>query len=83
MRRILLASLLFLLVLGAALFATASYLLHDEQFLKARLHALVLKTTGRELAIDGLLRLEFGAESTVEARGIRLQNAAWRKVTKC
>jgi uncharacterized protein involved in outer membrane biogenesis len=77
MRRILLVSLLFLIVLGAALFATAGYLLHDEQFLKARLHALVLNATGRELAIDGPLRLELGAESTIEAQGIRLQNAAW------
>ncbi|RPH95366.1 MAG: hypothetical protein EHM68_12750, partial [Lysobacterales bacterium] len=42
-----------------------------------RLHALVLNATGRELAIDGPLRLDLGSASTIEARGIRLQNAAW------
>jgi uncharacterized protein involved in outer membrane biogenesis len=77
MRRALLISFLSLLVLGAALFVAGWYLLQDEDFLRARLHALVLKQTGRELAVDGPLRLDLGAESTVEARGIRLQNAAW------
>ncbi|MCU0989123.1 MAG: AsmA family protein [Xanthomonadales bacterium] len=77
MRRFLLLSLLSLIVLGAALLATGWYLLQDEDFLKARLHALVLQQTGRELAIDGPLRLDLGSESTIEARGIRLQNAAW------
>ena len=76
MRRFLLICLSFLLALGVVL-AAGWYLLHDEGFLKARLHALALKRTGRELVIDGPLRLDLGPESTLEAHGIRLQNATW------
>jgi uncharacterized protein involved in outer membrane biogenesis len=77
MRRVLLIVCLSLFVVAAAVFAGAAYLLHNETFLKARLRALVLDRTGRALAIDGPLQVDLGAESTLEARGVRLQNADW------
>jgi AsmA family protein len=76
MRRFLLICLFCLFVLGAAL-AAAWFLLQDEEFLEARLRALVLSKTGRDLAIDGALHLDLGPESIIEVHGIRLQNAAW------
>ncbi|MGK2925720.1 MAG: AsmA family protein [Lysobacterales bacterium] len=77
MRRTLWILFLALLGVGSILFAAGWYLLQDEEFLKTRLHAVVLKQTGRELAIDGPLRLDLAPETTIEAHGIRLQNAAW------
>ena len=52
MGRILLRLVLALVVLTAVTAGIAWYLLHDEDFLKARLSAFVLDRTGRELTVD-------------------------------
>jgi uncharacterized protein involved in outer membrane biogenesis len=77
MRRLLLISLTLLIVLVAVGAGIGWYLINDEAFLKSRLNAYVLKETGRQLSVDGPLRLIPGRETTVEAEGIRLSNAAW------
>ena len=77
MRRILLALVALVVVLIAIAAGIAWYATQNESFLKSQIHALVLKKTGRELAIDGLLRLDLGRETSVEAEGIRFANAAW------
>jgi uncharacterized protein involved in outer membrane biogenesis len=77
MRRILRVSLLFLVLIAAIGAAVAWYLLHDEDFLKARLSAFVLDRTGRELTVDGALSLDLGRQTTIEAHGIRFENAPW------
>ena len=61
-----------------AVVATGWYLAHNEAFLKARLSEFVLAKTGRELHVDGALLLDLGRETTIDAQGIRFQNAAWR-----
>jgi len=77
MRRFLLILLLSICVLASLVTGAAWYLLKDEAFLKQRLSAFVLQRTGRELALDGPLRLTLGRTTTFDARNIRLQNAAW------
>ena len=77
MRRLLLTCLLALAILAALAVGLAAWLLQDEAFVKARLHAAVLNATGRELAIDGPLRIDPGMTTRIEAQGLRLQNAAW------
>lgn len=77
MRRILLALLALLLALAATAAGFVWYAAHSESFLKSRIHAFVLKKTGRELEIDGFLRLDLGRETSLEAEGIRFANADW------
>jgi uncharacterized protein involved in outer membrane biogenesis len=77
MRRILLLPLFVLALVTAIGAGIAWYLLHDEDFLKARLSAFVLDRTGRELTVDGTLSLDLGRQTTIEARGVRFENAAW------
>jgi uncharacterized protein involved in outer membrane biogenesis len=77
MRRILLALLALVVALIAIAAGFAWYATQNESFLKSQIHAFVLKQTGRELEIDGLLRLDLGRETTLEAEGIRFANAAW------
>jgi uncharacterized protein involved in outer membrane biogenesis len=77
MRRLLLISLTLLIVLVAVGAGIGWYLINDEAFLKSRLNAYVLKETGRQLSVDGPLRLIPGRETTVEAEGIRFANAVW------
>ncbi len=77
MRRIFLIVILALAVLLIVTAATAWFLLRNESFLKSQLGNIVLKQTGRELAVDGSLRLDLGRETTLEAHGIRFQNAEW------
>lgn len=77
MRRFLLVSLLLLALVAVLGAGIGWYLLHDEDFLKARLRSFVLEETGRELSIEGPLRVALGRQSTVEVRGIRYPDAAW------
>jgi uncharacterized protein involved in outer membrane biogenesis len=77
MRRFLLITLMLLAVLAAVLGGTAWYLLHDEDFLKARLSAFVLDRTGRTLTVDGPLSIKPGRLTAIEAEGIRFANATW------
>ena len=51
-------------------------LISDEQY-KVWLSAAVQSATGRELAVDGPLSLQFGARINLEAQNIRLANAHW------
>jgi len=76
MRRLLLIFVVVLVALLAVAAGVAWYLLENEDFLKAKLSAFVLEKTGRELAIDGALQVDLGRDTTVEAAGIRLANAA-------
>ncbi len=68
---------LMLVALVVATIAAAWLLLHNEAFLKSQLADIVFRQTGRALTVKGLLRLDLGRETTLEARDIRLQNAAW------
>jgi hypothetical protein len=72
--------LIFVMVL-VALFAVAAgvvwYLLQDEDFLKGRLSAFVREQTGRDLVIEGALRVDLGRATRVEAENIRFANAEW------
>jgi len=77
MRRILLISFAILVLFAVAGAGIAWYLLNDQDFLKARLSAAVLDQTGRDLVVDGPLRLDLGRQTTIEARGIRFSNADW------
>ena len=77
MRRFLQNKLLLLAVLFAVVFGAAWYLLQNEAFLKSQFSAYVLKKTGRELTVDGSLHVGLGRETTLEAQGIRFQNATW------
>lgn len=77
MRRILLISLAALVLVIVTGAGVGWYLLHDEDFLKARLHSFVMKRTGRNLEIEGPLEIALGRQATVEARAIRFQNATW------
>lgn len=77
MRRFLLIALSLLIVLFAVGAGAAWYLLNDEAFLKSRLSTFVLGQTGRELHIDGILRVDPGLATSVEAEGIRFANADW------
>lgn len=73
-------SLIIVLALVALLIVTAAiawFLIRDESFLKSQLANIALEQTGRELSVDGPLRLDLGRETTIEAHGIRFQNAAW------
>jgi uncharacterized protein involved in outer membrane biogenesis len=77
MWRRLLILLLALVVAAAATVAIGWHLLQNEDFLKPRLAAFVLRETGRELAMDGPLRVHLGRETRIEASDLRLANAAW------
>jgi len=77
MRRILLSMLVLLVTLVALTAGLAWYATHNEAFLKSQVEAFVLRKTGRELRIDGALRLALGRETTVEAEGIHFANASW------
>jgi hypothetical protein len=77
MRRILLVVLVVLIVLVTITAGVAWYAVHDEAFLKSQLQALALKKTGRELRIDGPLRLGLGRKTTIEAEAVRFANAGW------
>ncbi len=77
MRKIFFTVVLTLLALAAVTTMTAWFLLRDEAFLKSRLADIVIKQTGRELRIKGLLRLELGRKITLEAQDLVLQNAEW------
>jgi len=77
MRRFLLIFLSLALALSALAVGVAWYLLHNETFLKSRLHSYILAQTGRELTVGQTLRLKIGRRLLVVAEDIRLQNAAW------
>jgi len=77
MRRFLKTSLLLVIAIAVIVAGLSWYLLHDEAFLKSRLSQYVLNQTGRELAVDGILRLDLGRVTTVQAEGIRFANADW------
>ncbi len=77
MRRYFLITVTILLVLITATVGVGWYLLHDEAFLKSHLSTFTLRQTGRELTIEGPLRLSLGRETTLEARDIRFANASW------
>jgi len=77
MRRFLLMFLMVLIALFAVAAGVAWYLLENEDFLKARLSAFVLEQTGRELAVEGKLRVDLGRATRVEAENIHFANAEW------
>jgi len=77
MRRFLLKFVVVLVALFAVTAGLPWYLLENEDFLKSRLQAWVLDQTGRELTIDGALRVDLGRDTSVEAAGLRLANASW------
>ena len=77
MRRFVLIALVLVLALILISAGTAWYLANDEAFLKSQLSKVVLEQTGRELAVDGPLTLDIGRQTSIEASGIRFQNAAW------
>ena len=66
-----------MLVLITATVGVGWYLLQDEAFLKSHLSTFTLRQTGRELTIEGPLRLSLGRETTLEARDIHFANASW------
>lgn len=77
MRRIFvigLGAILLLLVLTASV---ALYLVNDQAFIKQRLAAYALETTGRQLIVNGTLDLSLGLEASLEARDITFANADW------
>ena len=77
MRRYLLITVLVLAVLLIVTAGVAIYLLNDEAFLKSQLSSQTLKYTGRELTVNGPLRLGLGRVTTLEASDIHFANAAW------
>jgi len=77
MRRFILISLVTLVVLFAATVGVGWYLLQDEDFLKAQVSKLTLKYTGRELTFKGLLNLQLGGVTSLEARDVHFSNAEW------
>ena len=77
MRRLLLMFVVVLVALFAVAAGVAWYLLENEDFLKAKLSAFVLEKTGRELAIEGKLRVDLGRATRVEAENIHFANAEW------
>jgi uncharacterized protein involved in outer membrane biogenesis len=77
MRRFIKISFLVIAFLLIATIGVAWYRVNDEAFLKTQLNGVVQKQTGRALLIEGPLRLDLGRLTTVEAQGIRFQNARW------
>ena len=77
MRRILLLTLLGLAAVLALAAGAALYLLHDTDFLKARVEALALRQAGRSLRIGGPLEISPGRITVVEAGDIRFASADW------
>lgn len=77
MRRFLLVSLILLVLVVVTGAAVGWYLLHDEDFLKARLGAYVTKHTGRDLNVEGPLTVTLGRRTRVDAHDISFRNAAW------
>jgi uncharacterized protein involved in outer membrane biogenesis len=77
MRRFFLLTFALLLAVVAIAAALTLYLANDEDFLKGQARKYVFELTGRQLSIDGPLELTLGRETTLEASGIRLSNAAW------
>jgi uncharacterized protein involved in outer membrane biogenesis len=77
MRRFLLITLIALVVLAVILAGAAWFLLNTEGFLKSQVSRIALAQTGRELNIDGLLDLDIGKRTRLQAEGIRFQNADW------
>ena len=77
MVRKLIITLMALVGLAGITAGIAWYLLNDEPFLKKQVHRFVLQATGRSLSIDGLLNLDLGRKTTIEARGIRFSNPDW------
>ncbi|MGD8578340.1 MAG: AsmA-like C-terminal region-containing protein [Lysobacterales bacterium] len=62
------------LLLGGAV---AVYLLHDQDFLKARIATLALDRTGRRLVVDGPLQIDLGRNLQLNAADIHYANAPW------
>lgn len=77
MRRILLLTLLILLLLLVVAAGLAFWLINDEDFIKGQAAKYTQQFTGRELVLAGPLDLQVGAETTLDARDIRFQNAEW------
>lgn len=77
MRRKILITVLILLVLFAATVGVGWYLLQNESFLKSQLGSNSLKYTGRELTVNGPLKLSLGRVTTLEANDIHFANANW------
>ena len=77
MRRYFVISVLVIvlaLLLGGG---AALYLVHDQDFLKARIAALALDRTGRKLVVDGPLEIDLGRSLQLNAAGIHYANAPW------
>jgi hypothetical protein len=70
-------ALLTLVALAGLAAGVVLHLSKDGGFLKDRARAAVWRTTGRELAVDGHLRLDLGRVTTLEAEGVSLSNAPW------
>ena len=64
----------FLIIVAAAMIFIVTL---DWNKAKPYMISAASKATGRELAIDGDLRVDFGWISRFRASGIKLQNAAW------
>ncbi|MBT8048373.1 MAG: AsmA family protein [Xanthomonadales bacterium] len=64
-----------LLLIGTL--ATGWYLVRDEAFLKSQLSSNTLKYTGRELKIQGPVKLSLGRTTTLEADDVHFANAPW------
>ena len=77
MRRKILIAVLVLLVLFAVTVGVGWYLLQNESFLKSQLGSNSLKYTGRELTLNGPLKLSLGRVTTLEAHDIHFANANW------
>jgi len=77
MRSKILITVLILLVLFAAIVGVGWYLLQNESFLKSQLGSNTLKYTGRELTLEGPLKLSLGRVTTLEANDIHFANANW------
>ena len=77
MWRIVLKMAVVLLALVCLLAAAGWYLVHDEAFLKARISKVVTRASGRALVIQGPLRVNVRAITTLEVQRVRLANPGW------
>ena len=68
-----------IVVLGILVLVTgvAWRLLENETFLKNKASKLISDLTGRELVINGPLKLQLGALTTLQASDVSLSNAPW------
>jgi uncharacterized protein involved in outer membrane biogenesis len=77
MRKIILIFVITLGVLIILVSGAAFFLLNNENFLKSQLSDIIFEQTGRELELSGPLEIEIGRETSIDAHGIRFQNASW------